>query len=311
MNAVRRLVDQLSYPAQRRLAALPVRRFDDVDEVPADDLGPAAVLVARHGGSLPSLLNACARPDLEVLARAVGVDPSGPPSALRLALWHWGARLERGGAVVDGRLQPVPVVLGARLVVQAPPQGLYGPAAPMPRPVPPPRPPPPPREEPDSLDELLAAADALVGVRLGARGRDKGAWGSRVAAMLGVVERGDDEPDWRGDVEIKTVPVVAQADGRWRIAEDPAISMLDATPVRKLQRVLWLARASLADDDGAAPDATIIAWYLLDAIGDVPRHVARYLHVRPKGPRGTDARGWYLHKRFFAEVGLLAVLNGA
>jgi hypothetical protein len=39
--------------------------------------------------------------------------------------------------------------------------------------------------------------------------------------------------------------------------------------------------------------------------------VRRYLHVRPKGPKGTDQRGLYVHKRFFAECGLLAALNGA
>ena len=31
-------------------------------------------------------------------------------------------------------------------------------------------------------------------------------WGVRAAALIGVPERGGDEPDWRGDVEIKTVP---------------------------------------------------------------------------------------------------------
>ena len=73
MNAVRRLVDQLSYPTQRRLAALPVRRFDDVDEVPDGVRAPAAILVARHGGSLVGLLNACPRPDLETLAIVFGL----------------------------------------------------------------------------------------------------------------------------------------------------------------------------------------------------------------------------------------------
>jgi hypothetical protein len=89
------------------------------------------------------------------------------------------------------------------------------------------------------------------------------------------------------------------------VLEDPAISMLEAAPVTKLQHVLWLARAGVG-----ARDATIIGWYLLRAEGDVPRLIRRYLHTRPKGPRGTDARGWYLHKRFFAECGLLATLNG-
>jgi hypothetical protein len=38
--------------------------------------------------------------------------------------------------------------------------------------------------------------------------------------------------------------------------------------------------------------------------------VRRDLHTRPKGPRGTDRRGWYLHKRFFVDAGLYPTLNG-
>ena len=40
------------------------------------------------------------------------------------------------------------------------------------------------------------------------------------------------------------------------------------------------------------------------------RLARRYLHVRPKGPTGTDQRGLYLNKRFFADAGMLATLNG-
>ena len=73
----------------------------------------------------------------------------------------------------------------------------------------------------------------------------------------------------------------------------------------KLQRTLWLARS---DVDRA--DATIVSWYLLDWDPDIARLARRYLHDRPKGPAGTSARGLYLHKRFFADAGLLATLNG-
>ena len=65
-----------------------------------------------------------------------------------------------------------------------------------------------------------------------------------------------------------------------------------------------MARARADVGDG---DATIVGWYLLDA---QPHLVRRYLHVRPKGPADTEAKGLYLHKRFFAESGLLATLNG-
>src|SRR5690606_23415409 len=110
---------------------------------------------------------------------------------LRALLWERGAELERRGhAEVSPMLQPRPVLLGGHLVVQAPPRGMYPPSATYPRPMPDAAPAEPPPEEPESVDELLAAADRVLGVRLGARGRDKGAWGSRAAALLGVVERG-------------------------------------------------------------------------------------------------------------------------
>ncbi|MCB9571020.1 MAG: hypothetical protein H6709_02920 [Kofleriaceae bacterium] len=197
------------------------------------------------------------------------------------------------------------MLLAGRLVHLAPPRALYLAALCLPRPVPLPAPPAPPADEPDSLDDLLAAADRALGVRLGARGRDKGAWGARAAHLLGVVERGADEPDWRGDVEIKTVPVARDRRGRWRVTEDPAVAMRDAAPLAKLQRVLWLVRTPLPGGD-----ATLVSWYLLGWDAEVARLVGRYLHTRPKGGAGSTARGWYLHRRFFAEAGLLATLNG-
>src|SRR6185312_995414 len=109
------------------------------------------------------------------------------------------AELERCGMDVPSALQPKPVLLGGHLVVQAPPRGMYPASPAYPRALPPAVEPQPPADEPDTLDELLAAADRAIGVRLGARGRDKGAWGMRAAALLGVPERGHEEPDWRGD----------------------------------------------------------------------------------------------------------------
>jgi len=141
-------------------------------------------------------------------------------------------------------------------------------------------------------------------VRLPARGRDKGAWGAAAAALLGVVERGHDEPDWRGDVEVKTVPVARDRSGRWRVTEDPAVAMFGAQPLGKLRRVLWLVRAGVGDG------ATLLSWYFVEWDAEVARLVRRDLHTRPKGPRGTDQRGWYLHKRFFVDAGLYPTLNG-
>jgi len=309
VNAVDHFAALLSGEALRRLAALRVPRYEGGDGVPARrdrDVGQArGDVLARWRDDLCGLLNAMTRGELAHLARATGVAGPGRSFELRAALWDAGAALERGGATVVGALQPRPVVLGGHLVVMAPPRGLHAATDAWPRALPAPALAAPPADEPDTLDELLAAADRALGVRLGARGRDKGAWGNRAAALLGVAERGEGEPDWRGDVEVKTVPIAREPSGLWRIQEDPAIAMV-GQGTGKLVRTLWLARADLPGGD-----ATIVSWYLLEQDAHVARLHRRYLHARPKGPAGTDQRGLYLHKRFFAEAGLLATLNGS
>lgn len=311
MNAVEHFARLLPPDAVRRLAASKVHRFATGAIAAARHLdGDAARqhVVARWETDLCGLLNTMTRGELALLATELGLPTDGRAPALRERLWQRGADLERRGAVVSPALQPRPVVLGGHLVVQAAPRGLFPAGERYPRGLPAPRPAEPPSEEPETLDELLAAADRTIGVRLGQRGSDKGAWGVRAAALLGVVERGASEPDWRGDVEIKTVPVAREPSGLWRVVEDPAIAMLDEggpAAFAKLQRTLWLARSD-ADD----ADATIVSWYLLEWDAHVGRLARRYLHVRPKGPAGTDQRGLYLQKRFFADAGLLATLNG-
>jgi len=308
VNAVVHLVSRLPVAAVRRLAALRVLRFDTGEPTlrGARELGEATAQVhARWGGDLCGLLNALSRGELAELARAFALPPLGRSPELRERLWDAGAALERGGAAISHALQPRPVLLGGHLVIQQPPRGLHPPSPQWPRAIPAAVRAAPPADEPETIDELLAAADRALGVRLGRRGRDKGAWGNRAAALLGIVERGDGEPDWRGDVEVKTVPVALEASGRWRIVEDPAIAMLGEPALAKLQRTLWLARS-----DVGAGDATIVTWYLLDWDAHIARLAHRYLHTRPKGPAGTEARGVYLSKRFFADAGLLATLNG-
>jgi hypothetical protein len=318
MNAVRHLVRLLPPAAHLRLAKQRGGRFDATAPVADAATHPALAdaVADRYGGDLAELLNACHGAELDALAAACSV--AAPPvaasplrqPALRAALWRWGAAFEAGtDALIGTALQPMPRLLGGRLVHHAPPRGAFAASTGWPRPLPAAAAaaPPPDGDEPDTVDELLAAADRAIGVRLGARGRDKGAWGGRAAALLGVVERGDDAPDWRGDVELKTVPVAPEADGAWRVAEDPAIAMRGAAPpVAKLQRVLWLVRAPVGADD-----ATILSWYLLEWDAHVARLAEKYLHTRPKGPAGTAGLAWYLHRRFFAEAGLLATLNGS
>jgi hypothetical protein len=296
VNASGVLIAALSRAALRRLA--PGSADDD----------RIAALADTFALDLCGLLNRLRVDELRALATQLKLPATathGDVLALRAALWQWGAEAEAGGAALLGTtLQPRPVAIGARLVHAAAPRGLAPPSSAWPRPLPPPRPPAPPPEEPDDVDALLAAADRALGVRFPARGRDKGAWGMAAASLLGVVERGHDEPDWRGDVEVKTIPVARDRNGRWRVTEDPAVAMVDAQPLGKLRRVLWLVRASVGDG------ATLLSWYFVEWDAEVARLVRRDLHTRPKGPKGTDGRGWYLHKRFFVDAGLYPTLNG-
>ena len=318
MNAVRVAVALLARDDTRALyrralrlakktiagASLDVTRSDAAD-----------ALAMMFESDFAGLLNVLARLELASLAARVprptvalrAITATASVAELRAALWQWGAVLEAGSeAWIGTAVQPMPHVLAGHLVHHRAALGAYCSSAQFPRPLPPPRFAYLPAVEPATVEQLLEAADALVGVRLGQRGVDKGAWGQRAARLLGVIDRGDDEPDWRGDVEIKTVPVQRDGQGWWRIAEDPAICMAAGRPMAKLARVLWLVRASLED-----ADATILSWYFLECDGFIAGLAARDLHQRPKGPRGTSARGWYLHKRFFADAGLLATLNGS
>lgn len=313
VNAVERFAGSLAPQSLRRVAALESGRFEASTAVqrqaePMDLHQAFRCVVGRFGGDLCGFLNVLTRSELAQVACAQVLVPSERSPELRVALWNRGAELERAGASVSPAVQPRPVVLGGHLCMLAPPRGLFPPSATWPRPMPMPVDPAAPNEEPETVDELLDAADRAIGVRLGQRGADKGAWGVRVASLLGVVERGGDEPDWRGDVELKTVPVAPdRASGLWRVVEDPAIAMVGngRAALAKLQRTLWLARANC--DHG---DATIVSWYLLEWDAGLAPLVARYLHQRPKGPAGTKNRGAYLHKRFFADAGFLATLNG-
>ncbi len=294
MNAAGMLAAALPRAALRRLAAPDVAEDDRV-----------AAVAAAFALDLCGLLNRLRADELRALAVTHRVPAHGDAAAVRLMLWRWGAAREASGTAWLGTaLQPEPVLLGARLVHAAPARGLAPASTDWPRPLPPARAAAPPPEEPDDVDALLDAADRALGVRLPARGRDKGAWGAAAAALLGVVERGHGEPDWRGDVEIKTVPVARDRQGRWRVTEDPAVAMVDAAPLGKLSRVLWLVRAAVGDG------ATFLSWYFVEWDAEISRLVRRDLHTRPKGQRGTTGRGWYLHKRFFLDAGLYPTLNG-
>ncbi len=259
----------------------------------------------RFALDLAGFLNLADRDALDHLATGCKLGTRGTVGEIRSRLWRWGAEREAGGSHLIGTpVQPLPVALAGRLVFLGAVRGLSPPASSLPRPIPPPARPPRPTDEPDCLEDLLANADALAGVRLGGASRDKGAFGCAIAAMLGVRERGWDEPDWRGEVEIKSVPVVRDRRGIWRVKEDPAISMEQVSPLRKMARVLWIARAALP------AESVVLGWYYQELDGELTRLARAHLHTRPKGRAGTSRRGWYLHKGFFIESGFLRVLNG-
>lgn len=297
MNASRELV--------RSLDRATLRRLHGARGVELDTGELRRRVGDRYAGDLAGLLNRLRRSGLEPLATEQGLSTEGAVGELRARMWMWGAELEAGGREHLGTaLQPVPVVLGGALVVMSAEPGTAPPAPAYPRPIPPPRAAEAPADEPETLEDLLAVADTLLGVRLGAARRHKGAYGVRIAELLGVPERGHSEPDWRGEVEIKTVPVVRDRSGFWRIKEDPAVSMEHAAPAAKLARVLWVAR--VADD----PGSPILSWFYQERTATLARLFERYLHTRPKGGAGATTRGWYVQKRFFARSGLLQSLNG-
>ena len=91
-----------------------------------------------------------------------------------------------------------------------------------------------PIDEPDTLEDLLARATELAGSGWAPAAATRGNTAPGSPSLLGLSERGAAEPDWRGEVEVKTVPVVRDPGGLWRVAEDPAVSMADVAPERKL-----------------------------------------------------------------------------
>lgn len=302
MNAVREFATALE--RRRLVLALQCRGAKSVD-VNAETEVLRFRLVERYQNSLSDFLNRLQRRDLECICEKRSLVGQGTVGELRARLWLHGAAMEAGGEQHIGKAyQPLPIVLGSRLVHQGPIHGQCPEAPSWPRPIPPEVSELSAEREPDTLEELLGNADRLLGLRLGVRGPDKGIYGTRIAALLGVRERGLAEADWRGEVEIKSVPVIRDRAGWWRVKEDPAIAMEQVDPRLKLRRVLWVARV------GGKGDSPVLSWYYQEWDQRVEALASRYLHHRPKGPKGTTNKGWYLQKRFFLYSGFLKSLNG-
>lgn len=302
MNAAKQLVMCLSRAAVERLLGA-----DRRSNRGRTDAQVREQLYRRFALDLAGLLNLAVREELDVIAASVKIagDDKLTIGQLRARLWMWGAEREAGTRELLGSgLQPVPIVLRGKLVHMREGTGLAPPLDALPRPVPPPIDARAAEVEPETIEELLDNAQALVGARLGAPTRDKGAFGACIARLLGVREDNAAEADWRGEVEIKTVPVVRDRAGWWRVKEDPAVSMEGIEPLTKLRRVLWIAR--VADE----LDSPILSWYYQSCDATTRELYMRDLHTRPKGGAGATTRGWYLHKRFFADSGFLRSLNG-
>jgi hypothetical protein len=277
-------------------------------------------LRARWDLDLAGFLNGAGVAELRRWVRALEL-PAGSAGEARQRLWAWGAALERRPLLGDPgmRVQPVPDLRNGRLFLARPvcqteealptARAARWPAAGCwPRPVPPPPLPAPAvlSGEPDTVEALLARADGLLGVRLGARGPDKGGYGRRVSQLLGIPASTSPRPDWRGLVEVKTLAVTRAGAARWRIVDGPAISMRSVDAAAKLKQVLWVVRV----DERDVPGAPVLSWYYQELDPDLAEALERSRHLRPKGGAGTQARGWYLRRDFFAACGLLRSLNG-
>jgi hypothetical protein len=287
--------------------------------------GPSACLRrlrARYELDLLGFLNGATVHELRALAAALEIpSTSAPAAALRHRLWTWGAALELraiGQHAITLGVQPVPTLSSAGRLslarrrpiddgpLPAARDARFPPCDRYPRAVPDPRPAPAPTTDPDSLDDLLRRADALLGVRLGTRGRDKGAFGRRISDLLGIRPSSSPAADWRATVEIKSLAVTRALEARWRLKDGPAIAMRSVDPGAKLARVLWIVRV----DERELPDSPVLSWFYQELDADLTAALERARHLRPKGGAGTLARGWYLRRDYFDACGLLRSLNG-
>ena len=269
-------------------------------------------LLKKFKSDLCGFLNSCNRAALDEMAKkakglsggdlklkgASPLDLDVSVGGLRLALWEWATVYEQTDGVLSQSMSiRKPTLLRGKLVfllkgsgldTVAPSGGLTALDC---------------DSEPEDLEELLRRAEHLKGMIIPTQGRDKGGYGAWIAASLGLVERGLAEPDWQGEVEVKTLPVAKDGLGRFYVSEDPAIAMENVDPLLKLKRVLWITRSVNEES------SQILGWYYQVWDWDVARLVKRDLHQRPKGGKGATTKGWYLHKRFFIDSGLLRSLE--
>src|SRR5262245_26941219 len=134
MNAVREFASAL----QRRALVRMVRTLRGPDcELPRGRSGALAHVAAAFELGLAAFLNHANRSELEQMAVAIEVDAAGSIGALRARLWLAGAEREaRGEAQLGTPWQPLPVVLGGKLVYMRSLGGLAPPTDEYPRALP-------------------------------------------------------------------------------------------------------------------------------------------------------------------------------
>lgn len=201
--------------------------------------------------------------------------------------------------------------------------------------------PPPPLARADALTRLAALvgqdlrplADSY-GVTVWLRGqRNKGWAGHTVERFLGRKPDSKQAADF-GDWELKVVPLVATAEGAWRLKETMAITSFspaaleetefeDSHLLEKLARLVVVARTFEDEAESRSRVLRVAAFdlddpALLQAVRDdydeirwVVQHegrhalsgrIGRYVHPRPRGGKQSDLVGFYAHKALVARA---------
>ena len=300
MNATHHFLKQLNRQA---LIGVWAKRFGEHPGLDVSTITLRENLLEQFRSDLGGFLNCCNRNELDKIALDVGCNLKVSIGEMRLALWERATVLEQtDGVLRDFGSNAKPSLLRGKVVFLQKGNGIdavsSGPvfldsgthllAF---------------DSEPDDIEELLRRAECLRGEAIPMQGRDKGGYGAWIAERLGLIERGLAEPDWQGEVEVKTLPVAKDGMGHFYVSEDPAIAMENVDPLLKLKKVLWVSRS--VDEK----TSRILGWYYQVWNWDVERLIKRDLHQRPKGGKGATTKGWYLHKRFFIDSGLLYSLE--
>ena len=227
MNATHHFLKQLNRQA---LIGVWAKRFGEHPGLDVSTITLRENLLEQFRSDLGGFLNCCNRNELDKIALDVGCNLKVSIGEMRLALWERATVLEQtDGVLRDFGSNAKPSLLRGKVVFLQKGNGIdavsSGPvfldsgthllAF---------------DSEPDDIEELLRRAECLRGEAIPMQGRDKGGYGAWIAERLGLIERGLAEPDWQGEVEVKTLPVAKDGMGHFYVSEDPAIAMENVDP---------------------------------------------------------------------------------